>query len=366
MKRVLFTLCVLLSTTTIYAQTIRIADGREFLFSDFYVAIVAGVLLALIFQIVLTALSVAMGITMIGNVKKKFAESQAKLESERGSNEFIYDKDCDHDDITGVKFSSAFGIWSLITTTLSLFGACALALNLSFFGTLASNLTIALVIWALFYMILFYLESKIVHTLIGGLITTATAGLKFSAGIVKDLFKNVPTAKSNDTIENTLDKIRKDNAFNLHNDRISKVLNGFLEKSDVNSTQNDMLNFKDLKNDLNKIIDNPKESISTMKARIQKLDKEAIIDLVENSKFINEKEVSNISSNINSIIGELKIRIDKIEQKVNEEVKLTKRKAIIQAENARKTAASAAWWLVLTVVFSGVSAMFGAYLELME
>jgi hypothetical protein len=362
MKKSVLIFLFLIGAVASQAQNIRIADSRDFLYSDFFVAIVAGVLLALIFQIVLTALSVAMGITMIGNVKKKYARNKAKLDSARGSNEFtLADGDDEEEGLSGVKFSSAFGIWSLITTAISLFGACALALNLSFFGTLASNLTIALVIWALFFMILFYLETKIVHTLIGGLVTTATAGLKSSAGIVKDLFKIAPSNKKESVIEKTMDKVRRDFDVNLSTDKITRILDDFLEEM-----EQEELNFEDLKADLTKVIDNPKESLSIIKSRINKLDEGAIKDLVTNNRFINENDIEKITSEINEAVENVKVKIDKIERKVFEQIELAKRKVVIQAEHARKTAASAAWWLVLTVVFSGGAAMLGAYLELLK
>ncbi|TYC10755.1 hypothetical protein ES677_10575 [Bizionia gelidisalsuginis] len=60
----------------------------------------------------------------------------------------------------------------------------------------------------------------------------------------------------------------------------------------------------------------------------------------------------------------IKSKVQKIEQKAQEQLEMTKRKAVIQAEHARKTAASAAWWLIITVVFSAEAAMLGAWIEL--
>lgn len=56
--------------------------------------------------------------------------------------------------------------------------------------------------------------------------------------------------------------------------------------------------------------------------------------------------------------------VSQIETKATQEIDKLKRKAGIQAEHARATAASAAWWLVQTAVLSGVAAMGGRMLSL--
>ena len=57
-------------------------------------------------------------------------------------------------------------------------------------------------------------------------------------------------------------------------------------------------------------------------------------------------------------------KVSQIENKANQQVEMLKRKAVIQAEHARATAASAAWWLVLSTILSGVAAMAGSAIAL--
>ncbi|WKX76357.1 hypothetical protein [Zobellia laminariae] len=53
-----------------------------------------------------------------------------------------------------------------------------------------------------------------------------------------------------------------------------------------------------------------------------------------------------------------------IETEARQRVKILERKAVIQAEHARQTAVSAAWWLVLTAIISGVAAIGGSIVTL--
>jgi len=566
MKRLLFTFIFFSITLGSYAFTNQqLETDAATINSQFFVAIIAGVLLALFFQVILTALSVAMGITMIGNVKQNYVDSKVNPSSSTNERDFKFDQDYNSSDTSaGVKISTAFGIWSLFTTAISLFGACALALNLSFFGSVASNITVALVIWALFFLILFYLEARIVNTIIGGLITTATSGLKTSANVIKGLFTKSENEKIESTIHSTIDKIRKEFDVNLNASELSGVLDNFftkidvkmpnydtlkgnlegiakksknkntagkfmaiqqvltkaidkanvandasssgkteelktilaelkstytsddstveglkdiiteytsLEKSQINDKINEVkaylskatpesfsneklnedlnkilydpksagailsskfkdfdknrivetlsqntsldktqlksyadsitsriikarktiedndintikagaeasisdflsgtkrkeLNYNDLKRDLNAILDNPKDSIFVIKSRLSKMDADTVKALVTNNKYIDDAHIDNVTKQINDSINTVKSKIASVEQKANKQFEIGKRKAVIQAEHARATAASAAWWLVIAVIISGGAAMLGAWIEL--
>ncbi|MGB3606499.1 hypothetical protein [Psychroserpens sp.] len=565
MKQILLFPTLLLASFQGFANTNQVEIDTTTINSQFFVAIIAGLLLALIFQIILTALSVAMGISMIGNLKQSYVDSKVKPSSNNDNDEYTFDQDYNNNNgSTGVKISTAFGVWSLFTTAISLFGACALALNLSFFGSVASNITVALVIWALFFLILFYLETKIVNTVVGGLVTTATSGLKSSANLVKQLFTKSDEKKVQDTINSTIDKIRKEFDINLNTSELSGALDKFLknvdnklpdydtlksdlegiakkskssnsagkymaiqqvltkaidkadkgdakmpkgkveqlksvlsdlkqaytsdgstvegvkdviteytsleksqidekinevkdyiknatpesfskdnlskdlesilsdpksmgtvlsskfkdfdknkiietlsqntnldknqlnnyadkisntidktrktiEENDINSikasaeksiesffnnTDRDELQYDDLKKDLNAIYNNPKDSLSIIKSRLNKMDGDTVKALITNNKYIDEKDIDKVTSKVNETIDSIKSQVSSIEQKAHEQFEMTKRKAVIQAEHARKTSASAAWWLVITVLVSGGAAMLGAWLEL--
>ncbi len=116
-------------------------------------------LLAIGFQVLLTALSVAIGFTAIGNVQHQ---------ANRASSDST-DDDANSGSTTpmGVKISSGVGIWTMITASIALFFAARLAVKLSLIGNAAIGVTLGLVIWAAFFTTLAYLEVKSVSTLSG-------------------------------------------------------------------------------------------------------------------------------------------------------------------------------------------------------
>lgn len=79
-----------------------------------------------------------------------------------------------------------------------------------------------------FFILLFYLESKVANSLVGGLINTATSGLRASGEAVKGIFTSSREAQMKHVAEDTVDKIRKDfsASFDPHviNDSIDEFL----------------------------------------------------------------------------------------------------------------------------------------------
>ncbi|MDC6352692.1 hypothetical protein PP178_14110 [Zeaxanthinibacter sp. PT1] len=527
---------------------------------SFFMVILAGVILALAFQFVLTIISVAVGVTSIGDLKKSFVAAQVqqehpehKLHSDQDSN------DDDSDSSMGVKITAGFGIWSLITTALSLFFASWLAFNLNIVESTGTNVTIALVIWSLFFLILFYLEAKMARTLVGSLITAATSGLKASAGAVGSLFSTSKEKRVERVIDSTIDRVRAEVDAGVDTEKIANVLDDFLNRLDqripdltnlksdlediakksrsknlsgkwmavqqvvntaidkneksgdpdkkkkatqlkelVNKISTEMdnssnktegvknilesftsverdeinhrhrqiedylgkakekdltssslkeslqpyindpsmvrslvednfssldrqkiietldkntnierdqlekhadtvdefirkaarefdkenedrltkrvegrvadffdgtgkpeLNYAVLKQDVKRILDNPKDSLNILQSRLQTFDKDTVRALVTNNRHVNDEHIDKVVETIEKSRTEVEDKVNLIQRKSRERIELLKRKAVIRAEHARKTAIAAAWWLVASAIISGVAAVAG-------
>lgn len=220
--------------------------------SNFFVTILSGVILALVFQIILTAISVAAGVTTIGNIKSSYAESKANVGED--------DQDNSGSMNAGVKYTTLFGIWSLITTSVALFGATALALNISSMESSASNITTALVIWGLFFLILFYLETRIVGTLLGNLVSTITTGFRNSASTISAMFEKSPYQKVDNILDHTIDKVRSEFDGGIDATKINSMIDHFFHKVDERTPDLD-----NLKRDLEDVAKESKSKNSTGK-----------------------------------------------------------------------------------------------------
>jgi len=532
--------------------------------TNFFITILAGVILAMAFQFILTAISIAGGVTAIGNVKENFVKSKIRPNESNSVGNHEFDQDYSSDTGMGVKITTAFGIWSLITTCIALFGATALALNLNVIESDWINITTSLVIWGLFFLLLFYLEAKMARTLVGNLISAATSGLRSTASAIGSAFTPSPESKIENVIGKTIDRVRKEFDAGLNTDKLSKVLDNFLNRVDNKipdyddlkndlegiakksrskntagkwmavqqvltkaisensdgtdpnkkgkaqklqeildtvtkkysespskiggikniieeftpmereeidkrvdtirgylssssedglstkelqaklrevlndpstvtnliaenyknldrediidllekntnlkreeleghanriskmvqkvtkefdkqnddrlvkrmegrvanffaSTGRDELDYSILKKDVKAIMDDPKDSLGIIKKRFDTFDNATLRALVTNNKHIREEHIDSIISTIEGGKKEVMDKVSQIETTANQQWEVAKRKAVIQAEHARATAASAAWWLVITAILSGVAAMAGGIVAL--
>jgi len=255
MRKLAISFLFLISGMSTYAQENELGVLTETIITpQFFITVIAGVILALGFQFILTALSVAAGITAIGDVKKSYVESKNHT---AGKHNFKDSNDKDNDDSsgsTGTMVTTAFGIWSTLTVAISLFGATAFAMNLSLVANPLIAVTLALVIWATFFILLFYLETKVVNTFVGGLINAATSGLRSSASAVKDMFSPSEASKVEHVADHTIEKVRKEFQNGFDSNMLDSAVDEFFTKFDQK-----VPNYDKVKNDIEKIVDDSVE-----------------------------------------------------------------------------------------------------------
>lgn len=133
----------------------------------FFVALISGVILAFAFQLVLTNLSLAAGISYLGHSSDSDSDS-GEVGSLGGSIR---------------KIGTAVGIWTLVTVTIALLIACFLAVKLSLV-ILDPGLgaILGLVIWGAYFLLLVWVSSTTVGSLIGSVVNTATSGFQAIMG----------------------------------------------------------------------------------------------------------------------------------------------------------------------------------------
>ncbi|HSM83617.1 MAG TPA: MFS transporter [Nodosilinea sp.] len=126
---------------------------------QFFIALLSGLILSFGFQLLLTNLSVAAGLSYVG--------SSSSGDSSGGS---------------GKKIGTAFGVWTLVTVSLALFFACFLAVKLSLYSSVALGAITGLVVWGLYFCLLFWFSSTTVGSLIGSVVKTATSSFQSLLG----------------------------------------------------------------------------------------------------------------------------------------------------------------------------------------
>ncbi len=142
----------------------------EALFSgpQFFVSLISGVILAFGFQLLLTNLAVATGVSYIAHSSNSSSSSSSSDSDSSGS---------------GVKkIGFLFGICTLIAVALALFCACSLAVRLSLYDDPWLGGITGLVIWATYFTLLVWFSSTTVGSLIGSVVKSATSGFQTIMG----------------------------------------------------------------------------------------------------------------------------------------------------------------------------------------
>lgn len=196
---------------------------------QFFICVIAGVLLAIGFQVLLTILSAAAGISLVGNVNRFNQNDPSKADGNTPSNR---NAENGHGNKTPavVKIGGGLGIWTLITVSLSLFFASWLAVKLSLVADNTIGVTLGLVIWAAFFTLMAYLEMKSVSTLIGGIFHVALQGLRSSFRAVSSVFGSSPQVRTSQAIEDAATAVRKEIMESLDNSQLVDKLENYLDR----------------------------------------------------------------------------------------------------------------------------------------
>lgn len=315
-------------------QEMTLAQAATSYTPHFFIAVIGGVMLAIGFQILLTSLSVASGISLVGNVEKK-AEKRSQEAAEEGARgrekepreerEFahatvrsrepraedrnrsglraeVVDEEGEEEESgsTIVKLSNALGVWTVVTASLSLFFASLLAVRLTVVGTVWMGITLGLIIWAAFFATMTYLELRSVSTLIGGVFTAALSGLRGSFAAAKGVFGSTPEEKIARVGADAANALREELAGAFDASGISEKIDEYVER-----LRPQPLDFDRIKNDLIDIIRNVRlEEHAEVKEG--ELDRETFVRLVQdqpNLKKEDAERLKNMFEEIRSAAG---------------------------------------------------------------
>lgn len=192
--------------------------------THFFAAVIAGVILALAFQGVLTVFSMAMGLSLTPNLMK----AEASRKAARPVNDLDHDDEEDEHQVTTSGVVNSLGIWALVTTSIALFAASWLAVKLSVVQVNEQGITIALVIWATFFLLASYLEWQGVRSLIGGVMSIAHSNFHTGLDVLKGLGSKSQARKIEEYGRKTAHAIYEELSDMAHKDRLDKKLSKYL------------------------------------------------------------------------------------------------------------------------------------------
>lgn len=245
----------------------------------FFVALISGVILAFAFQLVLTNLSLAAGISYLGHSSDSDSDS-GEVGSLGGSIR---------------KIGTAVGIWTLVTVTIALLIACFLAVKLSLV-ILDPGLgaILGLVIWGAYFLLLVWVSSTTVGSLIGSVVNTATSGFQAIMGTATAaLGAKAVNSQVVATAEAAAAAVRRELGSGIDPGSIRENIEDYLEK-----LRPPELDVSKIRSDFENLLNDPQLKAIAGTQDIRNIDRQKFIELVSSRTDLSKKDVSRISDTL--------------------------------------------------------------------
>ncbi|UNU22765.1 MFS transporter [Microcoleus vaginatus] len=262
-----------LAQVPVQQTTTNTAEDAALLYSgpQFFIALIAGVVLACAFQLLLTNLSVAAGLSYIGQ-----SHDDDSHQSDSGSSPVRH-------------IGRKVGTWTLITVTIALFFACLLAVKLSLISSPGLGAIVGLVVWATYFSMLVWVSSTTVGSLIGSVVNTATSGFQAILGTAASAIG--AKAASNQVVATA-----KAAAAAVGHELGSAIDPTSLRENVedyIQSLKPPELDIKGMRSEFEKLLNDPQ--LKTIAAEnLPNLDRQTLVDLVSSRSDLSKRDVNRI------------------------------------------------------------------------
>ncbi|MEG3849969.1 MFS transporter [Microcoleus sp. herbarium19] len=253
--------------------------GLMFLSPQFFVALIAGVIMAFGFQFLLTNFSIA---AKISNWDEALPDDDDESES------------------LGTKIRKTEGLvggWILVTVNMALFLACFLAVKLTSIASVDGAAIIGVVIWAAYFLTLVWLGSSAIGSAIGSLIKTAfsgfqgvmgTAGAAMSGKMASDQMVN--------TVEASVAAVRRELSSAVDPDSIRETLQDY-----VGSLQLPKLDVKEIRGQFEKLLGDADIKSLAGSDVLKNVNRQTFVDLIKSRTDFSQEEINQVADQLEGV-----------------------------------------------------------------
>lgn len=255
-------------------RTVSTVEDAALLYSgpQFFIALIAGVVLACAFQLLLTNLSVAAGLSYWGSQSHNTSITHSSSENPPVRH-----------------IGRKVGTWTLITVTIAIFFACLLAVKLSLISNPGLGAIVGLVIWATYFSMLVWVSSTTVGSLIGSVVNTATSGFQAIVGTATAALG--AKAASNQVVATAKAAAAA----------VGHELGTAIDPTSLRETVEDYiqglkppeLDIKSMRSEFEKLLNDPQLK-SIAGENLPNLDRQTLVDLVSSRSDLSKRDVNRI------------------------------------------------------------------------
>lgn len=285
--------------------TTNTAEQAALAFSGpkFFVALIAGVVMAFAFQFVLTNLGVALGISMAGG-SSSHSDSHSHHES---------------DSLGGTmrKIGFALGLGTLVSVTVSLFFASLFAVKLSLILNPGLGAIIGLVIWAAYFLLLVYFSSSTVGSVVGSIVNTAGSGIQAIAGTAAAAMAG--TAASRQvvaTAEAAAAAVGREFSSVIDPISIRENVEEYIE-----SLKPPELNIKAIRQEFESLLNDPNLKEIAGSDNLKNIDRQTFVELISSRSDLSKRDVNRLADQLEgawkNTVGQMQPPKDSMAELVN-------------------------------------------------
>jgi hypothetical protein len=250
---------------------------ENFSSTQFFVALVSGLLMAVAFEFLLTNLSVAT-IVSPGSLSTMDDDSDGLLSTVRG-------------------IETKIGLIALVTMTISLASACFLAVKLSLTTSVFVGAIVGVTIWSAYFAIVFLLGANAVGSLIGSIVSTATSGLQaVMSTATTAIGANVAKDRVVSTAEEITAAVRRELTSGLDADSIQKTL-----QSSLSNLQHSNLDLDKVGSEFKKLLEDSNLKDIADSDLLRNIDRQSFVELVSSRTDFSKKDINQIADRLESI-----------------------------------------------------------------
>ncbi|MBE9041795.1 MFS transporter [Oscillatoriales cyanobacterium LEGE 11467] len=264
----------------IVEPTLESAEDASLVFSgpQFFAALISGVVLAFAFQLLLTNLGVAAGMSLAGGSSDDDSNSSSSGGTIR-------------------KIGFAVGLGTLVSVTLSLFFACLLAVKLSLLASSGLGAIAGLVIWATYFFLLVWVSSTAIGSLMGSVVNTVTSGVQAIVGTATAAIGGkVASSQVVATAEAAASAVRRELGSAMDPTSLREQVEDYIE-----GLRPAQLDFQKIRDEFEALLDDPNFQEITQSDSLQNIDRGTFVELVSSRSDLSKREVDRIADQLEAV-----------------------------------------------------------------
>jgi hypothetical protein len=250
-------------------QTALVISG-----SQFFIALIAGVLVAFAFQFLLTNLTIATDFsTQVNPLEAKGAGTwSGKLR----------------------KIESKAGAWALVTVNIAIFIACFLAVKLTLINSVALGAITGVVIWSAFFLLLLWISSTAIGSIVGSAASAASSSLQgITAVAATALGGGAANARVVNTVEESVAAVRRELSLAVEPSRLQESAQDY-----ISNLQLPQLNLEQIRDDFEKVLSGSQLRSLADSDVLQNVNRQTFVDLVSSRTDLSQQDINQIADQL--------------------------------------------------------------------